>query len=98
MISPTEENPMLTRVRKLTISVGLALLLFAPDAGAWGVAHVGVARPLPARVGWGGQPVGWAPGGMWVAGRPGWGGRVSRAGYFGVGPGWGRPAFHTGWV
>jgi hypothetical protein len=90
---------MLTRVLKLAPAAALALLLFAPEAGAWGVAHVGVARPLPARV-VPGRTVGWGPGGVWTAGRPagfGRGGRVYRSGYFGVGPTRG-PVFHTGWV
>jgi hypothetical protein len=90
---------MLTRVLKLATAAALALLLFAPAAGSWGVARVGVARPLPAVVR--GRPVGWGPRGVWTASRPvgvGWGGgRVYRSNYFGVGPGWG-PVYHTTWV
>jgi hypothetical protein len=87
---------MLTRVRKLATAATLAFLLFAPEAGAWGVARVGVARPWPGTVR--GRTVAWGPRGVWTAGRPGWGGgRVYRSGYFGVGPGWG-PVYHTTWV
>jgi hypothetical protein len=88
---------MLTRVLKLATAAALAVLLFAPESGAWGVARVGVARPLPAPVVRGGRTVAWGPGGAWVAGRPGWGPRVYRSGYFGVGPGWG-PVRRTAWV